>query len=133
MKQEELVIRTGRRSEMVEITARVAERLRAWSVADGVCLVFCPHTTAGLTLNENADPDVRRDMLQKLERLIPWNEDYRHAEGNSAAHIKASLFGHSLQIPVRQGRLQLGVWQGIYLCEFDGPRSRRVLVSVVEA
>ncbi len=93
----------------------------------GICIVYCPHTTAGLTVNENADPDVRQDLLQKLERLIPRAESfYRHGEGNSDAHLKASLMGFSLMLPVRNGRLRLGTWQGVYLCEFDGPRTRTV-------
>ena len=96
----------------------------------GVCYVFAPHTTAGLTLNENWDPSVRADMLMELDKIVPWDDNYRHSEGNSAAHIKASLMGFSQSILVEDGRLVLGSWQGIYLAEFDGPRRRRVLVKL---
>ena len=96
----------------------------------GTCHVYVPHTTAGLTINENADPDVARDILADLARLVPAEGDYRHAEGNSDAHIKASLVGFSAMVPVVDGRPALGTWQGVYLCEFDGPRRRRVLVGV---
>lgn len=95
---------------------------------DGVVTVFIPHTTCGVTINENADPDVVTDMLAALERMVPWQANYRHGEGNSAAHLKASLMGFSAQVLVAGGRLQLGTWQGIYLCEFDGPRTREVWV-----
>jgi secondary thiamine-phosphate synthase enzyme len=98
----------------------------------GLCHVFCQHTTAALTLNENADPDVVEDMLGELERLIPWeNRNFRHQEGNSAAHLKASILGAGVSVPVRNGMLLLGTWQAIYFCEFDGPRSRRVLVQLM--
>jgi secondary thiamine-phosphate synthase enzyme len=90
-----------------------------------------PHTTAGITINENADPDVKRDISGTLERLLPWRYDYKHIEGNSAAHIKASLMGSSVSVPLRVGRLELGTWQGIVLCEFDGPRRRRVIITVL--
>ena len=98
-------------------------------LCDGVVTVFIPHTTCGVTINENADPDVVIDMLAALERMVPWEAGYRHGEGNSAAHVKASLMGFSVQVPVADGRLQLGTWQGIYLCEFDGPRVREVRIT----
>jgi secondary thiamine-phosphate synthase enzyme len=104
--------------------------VRAGSIEAGVCTLFVPHTTAGITVNENTDPDVVRDMEEALEKAVPWQGDYRHAEGNSAAHIKASLMGFSLQIPIAGGRLCLGTWQGIYLCEFDGPRTREVWIQL---
>ena len=120
---------TQRRTEFVEITDRVAEALRRSGLRDGAVLVYVPHTTAGCTINENADPDVVRDMLAHVARTIPFEGDYRHAEGNSAAHMKAAYFGTSQQIPVVDGRLALGQWQGVYFCEFDGPRRRRFIVQ----
>lgn len=114
----------------IDVTERVAEAIRESGVVDGLCVVFCPHTTAGMTINENADPDVVRDMLLGLDRAYPDRPEFRHAEGNSAAHLKASAVGSSVTVIVSAGRPVLGTWQGIYLCEFDGPRSRHVLVSV---
>jgi secondary thiamine-phosphate synthase enzyme len=101
------------------------------AMPEGLCQVFVPHTTAGIVVNENADPDVCADMLAWLERTVPDNEDYRHAEGNSPAHLKATLVGQSATIPVERGRLALGTWQGLFLAEFDGPRERTIVVSVV--
>ncbi len=126
---QELKIRTLRRDEMIDITDPILACIPP-GMKSGLCHIYCPHTTAGLTINENADPDVRRDLLEKLDRLIPQNElYYQHAEGNSAAHLKSSLMGFSQMIPVQDGRLVLGTWQGIYLCEFDGPRSRCIYLS----
>ncbi|HUW31311.1 MAG TPA: secondary thiamine-phosphate synthase enzyme YjbQ [Planctomycetota bacterium] len=122
-------VKTHSRVELVDITDRVRSELRRSTVRDGACLVFVPHTTAGVTINENADPDVVRDIIAHLEKLVPANGNYRHSEGNSDAHIKASLMGFSLLVPVEAGQLALGRWQGIYLCEFDGPRTRKVYVS----
>ncbi len=121
---------TRQHSQMVDITAEVQRVVQESGVDEGAALVYCPHTTAGLTLNENADPSVCQDILETLERLVPWRAAYRHTEGNAAAHVKSSLVGHSLLIPVEGGRLVLGTWQGIFLCEFDGPRTRRVVVKV---
>ena len=118
------------RCEFADITPEVQKAVRAAGVAQGICTVFVPHTTAGVTINENADPSVVRDMLMELEKIVPFNDHYAHREGNSAAHIKASLMGHSVQLIVDAGRLILGTWQGIYLCEFDGPRRRTVQVQV---
>jgi len=123
-------VRTGSRTQFVDITDGISEKVRRNGVQNGICFVFTQHTTAGLTINENADPDVVRDILASLARLVPPAGDYRHAEGNSDAHIKASLMGFSLTIQVIDGRLALGTWQGIYFCEFDGPRNRHVLVGV---
>ncbi len=128
-------IKTDRRCEIIDITGEVNAHLPA-APASGICHIFCPHTTAAVTVNENADPDVKHDLQEKLERLAPQEETfYRHAEGNSAAHLKASLLGFSLAVPIRNGQLDLGTWQGIYFCEFDGPRSRtvRLLVQSAEA
>jgi secondary thiamine-phosphate synthase enzyme len=120
---------THQRTEFVDITAEVAKAVAAMGVKDGVVTVFVPHTTAGITINENADPDVTADMAAALDRMVPWSAGYRHGEGNSAAHVKASLMGSSVRVIVSGGRLQLGTWQAIYFCEFDGPRSRKVLVG----
>ena len=119
-----LEINTRSTAELVDLTAAVQETLREQGVQSGVCHVFVPHTTAGLTLNENWDPDVRADMLMELDKIVPWHDNYCHGEGNSAAHIKATLL-------VDRSKLVLGAWQGIYLAEFDGPRRRRVLVKLV--
>lgn len=127
----ELIVCTARRDHFVDITDEVQQAVAASGIKDGICTVFVPHTTAGITINENADPDVKRDISATLERLIPWRYDYTHIEGNSAAHIKASLMGCSVSVPLRGGKLELGTWQGILLCEFDGPRRRRVIVTVL--
>jgi len=123
-------IKSNVRTQLIDITNRVSEELMNTGVQNGVCFVFTQHTTAGITINENADPDVTRDILTGLSRLVPMNGEYRHAEGNSDAHIKASLMGFSLTVPIINGRLALGTWQGIYFCEFDGPRHRQVLVGI---
>lgn len=123
---------TRKRSEISDITDKVADAVEKSEVAGGMAYVFVPHTTAGITINENADPSVREDLLEVLEHLVPWRGNYRHTEGNSAAHAKASLVGFTVQVPVEKGKLALGTWQGIQFCEFDGPRSRRVLVKVVQ-
>ena len=115
---------------LVDITAEVQEAIKESGVNEGYCIVFCPHTTAAITINENADPDVPRDMLAELNKVIPFDDSYAHSEGNSAAHIKASLVGPSVMVPVEDGRLQLGTWQGIFFCEFDGPRQRQVWIQV---
>jgi len=123
-------VKTGSRTELSDITSRVEDIVRASGVKEGLCCVYVPHTTAGVTINENADPSVRRDILMELNKVIPFEDGYKHGEGNSAAHIKASLVGSSVSVPVSGGRLALGTWQGISFCEFDGPRSRRVHVTV---
>ena len=127
---QQIEVRSRSHAELVDITAQVQQVVSQHGVATGLCHVFVPHTTAGLTLNENWDPAVRRDMLLALDKLVPWDGDYQHGEGNSAAHVKASLMGFSHTLPVENGRLALGSWQGIYLAEFDGPRRRRVWISV---
>lgn len=119
-----LAIQTQERTEFVDITAQVQAAVAELGMQAGAVTVFVPHTTAGVTINENADPDVVTDIKAALEKLIPWNGHYRHNEGNSAAHIKAGLMGSSVRVLVEKGRLQLGTWQTIYFCEFDGPRSR---------
>ena len=124
-------VRTGSRDEMVDITGDVASAVTESGVGEGVATVYVPHTTAGVTINENADPSVVHDVLAALDRAVPWRQGfYRHGEGNSAAHAKSSLVGCSAQVLISAGRLVLGTWQGIYFCEFDGPRSRRAIVAV---
>jgi secondary thiamine-phosphate synthase enzyme len=124
---------SAQREEFIDITAQVQALVRAEGPLDGLVHLFCRHTTAGLTINENADPDVRRDMLLALRHIVPANLDYRHGEGNSPAHVKGSLMGCQLTVPIRDGRLSLGRWQGIYFCEFDGPRrGREVELSFVK-
>ena len=125
----EIGLETDGRTQFVDVTARVADAAARLGVADGFVVVHNPHTTAAVTINEGADPDVVRDMGAALDRLVPWAAGYRHAEGNSAAHIKASLFGSSVTVLVRGGRLVLGTWQVIWFCEFDGPRRRRLQVA----
>jgi len=128
-----LEIRTNAREEMVDLTADVEAAVTASGVERGLCAIFVPHTTAGVTINENADPDVRRDVLAALRRIVPDDVPYRHGEGNAPAHVKASLVGSSVMVIVEAGRLRLGTWQGIQLCEFDGPRTRQVWVEVISA
>lgn len=115
----------------INITRTVEQTLDKSGVKDGICVVFCPHTTAGITINENADPDVRHDLLLGLSHAFPNRPEFLHAEGNSAAHLKASYVGSSVTVPVENGRLVLGIWQGIYFCEFDGPRKRNYYVKVL--
>lgn len=123
-------LNTGHGTKMHDITDDVRAVVSKSGVTDGICTAFIPHTTAGITINENADPDVIYDMTRQLDKTIPINDGYRHAEGNSAAHIKASLMGSSVSVIVQNTRLILGTWQGIYFCEFDGPRSRKIYVSI---
>jgi secondary thiamine-phosphate synthase enzyme len=124
-----LTVPTTSRVQMIDITAEVAEAIRKENVADGLAVVLVPHTTAGVTINENADPTVVRDILTEMNKVVPFEDGYHHAEGNSAAHIKSSLFGPSLTLIVAGGRPVLGTWQAIYFCEFDGPRRRTVHVA----
>jgi secondary thiamine-phosphate synthase enzyme len=123
-------LKTHSRTEMEDITSLVQKEVSNSGVQDGLCVVYVPHTTAGITINEGADPAVCRDMIAKWDELVPRDADYRHAEGNADSHIKASLVGSSVSAIVEQGRLVLGTWQKIFFCEFDGPRSRRVYVRV---
>lgn len=127
----EFALTTGK-NNWTDVTQRVRDFVRESGINDGLCVVYCPHTTAGITINENADPDVVRDLVLALERAYPDRPEFRHAEGNSAAHAKAAALGGSATVIVRAGRLLLGTWQGIYFCEFDGPRSRRFYVQLME-
>ncbi|NVN90180.1 MAG: YjbQ family protein [Desulfuromonadales bacterium] len=129
MQTAEIGVSTQKRTQFVDITARVVSLVKKQDWRNGVLTIFSPHTTAGITINENADPDVIRDMAWFSDQLIPCSPEFRHSEGNSDAHLKASFFGPSLQVIVREGRLWLGTWQALYFCEFDGPRQRRVFVA----
>ena len=132
MKSITLHVRTDRHTQMKDITDQVRQAVRDSGVQEGLCVVFTPHTTAAISINENADPDVVRDLNMELGKIIPWEDGYHHMEGNSAAHLKSSLVGASEQIIIEEGRLLLGTWQGIYFCEYDGPRQRRVHVKILE-
>ncbi|MBN1333903.1 MAG: YjbQ family protein [Synergistales bacterium] len=125
-------IHTEGRSSFMDITGLVNKEVEKEGVEKGICYIFIPHTTAGVTINEAADPDVRNDIEGALDKLIPWNDNYRHREGNSAAHIKATLTGNSEMVFINEGRLVLGTWQGIFFCEFDGPRNRQIWVEIVQ-
>ncbi|MFA6217459.1 MAG: secondary thiamine-phosphate synthase enzyme YjbQ [Candidatus Omnitrophota bacterium] len=127
---EKLKLKTNNRVELLDITEKVLKIVEQSKVSDGLCVVFCPHTTAGLTINENADPSVKADIVKTLNKLIPENAGYAHQEGNSDSHIKSSLFGPSLTVIVENNQLMLGTWQGIYFCESDGPRNREVWIKV---
>ncbi len=124
-------VRTSTQTELINITHPVQEVVKKIGVGDGICVIFVPHTTAGVTINENADPSVVHDILMEFNKIVPFKDQYHHMEGNSPAHIKTSLVGCSEIILVESGRLVLGTWQGIFLCEFDGPRNRKVHVKVI--
>ena len=126
-----LKVKTNSRSELIDITKHIQSVISSSEAKKGICQVYIPHTTAGVTINENADPDVKLDIIRTLEQTIPWQNNYSHLEGNSAAHIKASIMGFSVTIPIESGKLMLGTWQCIYFCEFDGPRSRNVIVNLI--
>ena len=123
-------VKTSAHSQAKNITGQVQEVVAGSGVSDGWCEVFVPHTTAAVAVNEAADPAVMQDILTTLDKLVPWNDNYRHAEGNSAAHVKSVLLGSTVRLPVSGGRLNLGTWQGVFFMEFDGPRSRKALVDV---
>lgn len=126
-------LQTSKRDEMIDITDKIQRLVQEDHLTEGMVIVYCPHTTAAITINENADPDVVRDMLMRLDEVYPWDHPkYRHLEGNSASHLKASTFGPSETVLVEDGRLVLGRWQGIYFCEFDGPRTRNVYIKTVK-
>jgi secondary thiamine-phosphate synthase enzyme len=125
-------VRTDKHTQMKDITRQVQDAVRQSGVTDGLCMVFIPHTTAAVTINENADPDVVRDLNMELDKIVPWEDGYHHIEGNSAAHLKSSLVGASEHIIIEGGRLLLGTWQGVYFCEYDGPRHRKAIVKIIE-
>lgn len=118
-------------TEFIRLDSEIQTIVSESGVKNGLCVIFAPHTTAAITINENADPDVVRDIIAETDKVIPWRDGYRHMEGNSAAHIKSSLFGASETILIQNGRLKLGTWQSIYFCEFDGPRHRKVWVQLI--
>ena len=121
-----ITVKTGSRTEFVDITADIQKELSAAGIQSGLCMVYVPHTTAAVTINESADPSVKKDILMILNRVVPWEAEYRHLEGNSPAHVKSTIVGASELVMVENGRLLLGTWQGIFFCEFDGPRTRKV-------
>ncbi len=126
-----IAVSSKSRTEFVDITEEIRDAVEKSGVKDGVCTIFVPHTTAGVTINEGADPSVKRDIVTALNKLVPFEGDYKHSEGNSAAHIKATMVGASLTCLIDNGKLVLGTWQSIYFCEFDGPRTRKVYVKIL--
>jgi len=126
----EIPVKSGKRNELIDVTNQVQEAVAKSGVNEGICVIYCPHTTAAITINENADFDVKRDIIDALEKLVPENAGYKHAEGNSDSHIKAALMGNSRTILVQSERLILGTWEGIFFAEFDGPRDRKLLISI---
>lgn len=126
-----LTVPTSTRIEIVDITDKLRELVKSNGWSEGIITVYCPHTTAAITINEAADPDVRADILESLNKLVPYNDNYAHIEGNADAHIKSSLVGSSQQVIIEHGRLVLGTWQGVFFCEFDGPRQRKVYIKFV--
>lgn len=124
-------VSTSSHTQMLDITRQVQDKVDQSGIDEGVCIVFVPHTTAAVTINENADPDVQTDFMKEINKIVPWEDNYRHCEGNSAAHLKASLMGFSETIIIHKGRLLLGTWQGIYFLEYDGSRTRTVYVKVM--
>ena len=124
-----LSVKTNAQTEMLDITSQVQEMITAEGFQNGICMLYVPHTTAGITINESADPSVRKDILMVLNQVVPWKADYRHMEGNSPAHVKSSLMGASQLVAVENGQMVLGTWQGIFFCEFDGPRTRKLLLK----
>ena len=128
---EQIAVKTHKQCELLDITSQVENVVRKSGVKSGMCYVFVPHTTAGVTINENADPDVVKDMIMELNKIVPPSDHYLHAEGNSAAHIKSSMIGCSREVIVEENNLKLGTWQSLFFCEFDGPRDRRVWVKVM--
>jgi secondary thiamine-phosphate synthase enzyme len=130
--QKQLNVRTSSRVELVDITSQVERVVSESKIKSGICMVYVPHTTAAVTINENADPSVKSDIVAELNKVIPFDDNYSHLEGNAAAHIKSSLVGASETIMVEGGSLVLGTWQGIFFCEFDGPRSRKVVIKLVQ-
>jgi secondary thiamine-phosphate synthase enzyme len=126
-----LSVKTNAQTEMIDITRQVQEVITAEGFQNGICMLYVSHTTAGITINESADPSVQKDILMVLNQVVPWEADYRHMEGNSPAHVKSSLMGASQLVAVENGRMVLGTWQGIFFCEFDGPRTRKLLVKII--
>lgn len=130
---EEITVKTSSKIEMIDITRQVLEIVQRSRVKHGICIVFVPHTTSAITINENADPAVRKDIIGELNKIIPLQDNYRHMEGNSAAHIKATLTGFSQTVIIENGELQLGTWQSLFFCEYDGPRNRKAWVKIISS
>ncbi len=128
-----ITVKTGSRTEFVDITAEIQREISSADFQSGLCMVYIPHTTAAVTINESADPSVKKDILMILNRIVPWEAEYRHLEGNSPAHLKSTLVGASEIVAVENGRLVLGTWQGIFFCEFDGPRTRKVHLKLMNS
>jgi secondary thiamine-phosphate synthase enzyme len=128
---EKITVQTRKRNDFVEITDKIDSIVKSKNIKSGICFIFVPHTTCGLTINENADPSVKRDIMDKFEELVPENDRYSHSEGNADSHIKSTITGHSLTVFIEDGILKLGTWQGIFLCEFDGPRAREVWIKII--
>jgi secondary thiamine-phosphate synthase enzyme len=129
---EEISVKTCSKIEMIDITRQVQDIVQHSTIKHGICIVFVPHTTAAITINENADPSVLKDIIGELNKIIPLQDNYRHMEGNSAAHIKTTLTGCSQMVIIENGELQLGTWQSFFFCEFDGPRNRKVWVKIIK-
>ena len=127
-----LTVKSKSRTELIDITSDVQNTVRSTSITDGLCMLYVPHTTAAVTINESADPSVKDDILMILNEIVPWKAKYRHLEGNSPAHVKSTLVGASEWVAIENGRLALGTWQGIFFCEFDGPRTRKLHVNIVK-
>lgn len=127
-----LSVKTSARTELIDITSQIAKQVKKSGVSDGLCMLYVPHTTGAVTINESADPSVRGDILMILNQIVPWEANYKHLEGNSPAHVKATLVGASELLAVENGALVLGTWQGIFFCEFDGPRTRKIHVRILD-
>ncbi|MDH3928753.1 MAG: secondary thiamine-phosphate synthase enzyme YjbQ [Deltaproteobacteria bacterium] len=127
-----LSVKTSSHTELIDITSKIAKLVKESGVTEGLCMLYVPHTTGAVTINESADPSVRGDILMVLNQIIPWDADYKHMEGNSPAHVKSTLVGASELVAIENGALTLGTWQGIFFCEFDGPRTRKVHVRIIE-
>lgn len=126
-----IAVKTNAQTELLDVTREVQGVIQTEKFENGICMLYVPHTTAGITINESADPSVKRDILMVLNQMVPWEADYRHMEGNSPAHVKSSLMGASQQVIVENGRMVLGTWQGIFYCEFDGPRTRKLHIKLL--
>lgn len=129
----EISVTSSKRADFIEITADVSKAISSSGIKEGTALIYVPHTTAGITINENADPSVKKDIMKELDKTVPWNDGYSHSEGNAAAHIKASIIGESVSVIISNGVPVLGTWQGIFFCEFDGPRKRKVFIKIQES
>ncbi|MCR4655360.1 MAG: secondary thiamine-phosphate synthase enzyme YjbQ [Lachnospiraceae bacterium] len=127
----EIPVRTTSHTQMIDITGQIRQIVTESNVSDGICIIFVPHTTAAVTINENADPDVQTDFMKEINKIVPWEDGYLHMEGNAAAHLKASMMGFSETVIIKDGRLVLGTWQGIYFLEYDGARNRKVVVKIM--